>query len=145
MQSIQIGDSGATPLDSFCPQEGNCTLWSCTKHVDMGKCTRTPMPPHFCSLPCTLICSLTQPESHPPISPRDSWPESLQIGSAMAVCPNPNPRLMFPASIARALLANPSTWGTPEKQYRTPPAPEKETLLFGAMKTHRVCRNLHCP
>ena len=71
------------PRDSPCLPEGNHALRSCTKPIDQGKYAKAPMPPHFHIPPWTLICRLTQPESHPPLSYQDRWPQRQQIGPPM--------------------------------------------------------------
>lgn len=63
----------------------------------------------------------------------------------MFVGPNPNHRLGLQASVSRDLVLNPSILGIPETQSRTSPAPQKETLLFGAVQYPQSRRNLHAP
>ena len=64
----------------------------------------------------------------------------------MPLSPYPNPWMGFQASIPRALLLNPSTWGTPEPQNGIPPAPPPGvTLLFGDMQNAQICKKLALP
>ena len=57
---------------------------------------------------------------------------------------NPNPTLGIQAAIHRALLRKPSTWGTPDSNDKSTPAPWKQTMPSRAMKSPQGGRNLLC-